>query len=92
MVCEAKAAENPTERMATREERIAAQVELLQSTAKIFVELEGVSERCANLHGNLALEKFKAERGWVPLPTDDRMTAYYSASTRVCPSNHVILN
>ena len=35
---------------------------------------------------------FKAERGWVPLPTDDRMTAYYSASTRVCPPNHVILN
>ncbi len=78
--------------MATKDERIAAQAELLQSTAKIFVELEGVSERCANLHGNLALEKFKAERGWVPLPTDDRMTAYYSASTRVCPSNHVILN
>ena len=55
------------------------------------MKLEGVSERCTDLHGSLALEKFKAERGWRPLLTDDRMTAYYSASTRVCPSDHVTL-
>lgn len=41
VVCRAEAAEDPSERMTTKEERIATQVELLQSTAKLFVELTG---------------------------------------------------
>ena len=92
VACRAEAPEDPTERMLTKKERVAAQLELLQVTEKLFVELEGVSERCAKLHGLLSLETFKADLGWRPLLTDDQMTTFYAASTQVCPSEHVILN
>ena len=92
VVCRAEAAEDPDERMQTQEERIAEQLELFRRGAKVFMEVIGVSERCARLHLTLALEQFKAERGWIPLLTDDRMTTFYSASSEACPSDYVILD
>ena len=92
VTCRGEPAEDPAERMATKEERIAEQVALLRASAKAFVELTGVSERCASLHAGLELEKFKAEHGWRPLLTDDQISEYYGASTSACPPDHVILD
>ncbi len=92
VACRAEAAEDPDERMQTQEERVAEQLELLRAGAKTFMKVIGVSERCAGIHLTLALEQFKADRGWVPLLTDDRMTTYYSASSEACPSDYVIID